>query len=141
MANEATVQSGLTIRRGNQTHQTQPNSFRADVSGLGGPTPGTISVPTAGVDVDFSKLTTPGLCRIQNLDTTNYITYGIWDPNGYIFYPLGEVLPGESYVIRLSRIIQSELVGTGYGTDTDVNRLRIIANTAACMVLIEAFDK
>jgi hypothetical protein len=58
-----------------------------------------------------------------------------------VFYPLIELLPGESYVFRLSRNIQEQYAGTGTGTTAPDNRLRIKANGASCVVLVEAFEK
>ena len=140
MASEARVQSGMRIQVGSLVYQSQPTSFVADVAGAKGPTPGAITVSTAGTDIDLSELTTPGLCRIMNLSTVNYVTYGIWDPESSKFYHLGEALPGESYNIRLSRLLGWE-AGTGTGTDgPETNRLRFYANAAACDVLVEAFE-
>ena len=133
MSNEAQIRSSLQISKGNLRYNSQPTAFRADVTGTNGPTPGAIAVATAGTNVDLSALTTPGLCRLMNLDATNYVTWGIYD--GVYFFPLGEILPGETYVIRLSRILGSESPGTATG-----NRLRLVANTAACKVAVEAFE-
>ena len=142
MADEAQIRSSLQIAKDSLEYRGQPTVFNADVSGTKGPTPGAITVSAAGTDVDLSALTTPGLCRIQNLeaDGGNYVTYGIWDPEGGKFYPLGELLPGESYVLRLARDIEAEY-GTGGGTTgSPVNKLRFKANTAALVVLVEAFE-
>jgi len=89
-----------------------------------------VTTAAAGVDVDLESLTTPALCRITNLDTTNFIEYGLYI--SATFYPLGEILPGEFYVIRLSRNLEP---GTGLAT---VFRLR--ADTASCAAVVEAFD-
>lgn len=147
MADEATIRSSLQIRKDDGAglvqldYRSQPTAFQADVTGVLGPTPGAFVATTAGTDVDLTELTTPGLCRISNLDATNYVTVGIWDPEGNTFYPADEVLPGESYVKRLARDIEEEY-GTGAGTTgANTNRLRIKANTAACNVLVEAFEK
>jgi hypothetical protein len=137
VANEATVTAGLQIAKGNLSYVSRPNQFRADVDGIGGPTPGQINVPVTGIDVDLSVLSTPGLCRIINLDSTNYVFGGIYD--GASFFPLFEVLPGECYVFRLYRHLGDEFVGTG--TPADVNTLRIMADTAECKVSVEAFEK
>lgn len=142
MANEAEIRSSLQIAKDNLEYRGQPTVFNANVTGTKGPTPGAITVSTAGTDVDLSGLTTPGLCRIQNLeaDSGNFVAYGIWDPEGGKFYPLGELLPGESYVLRLSRVIEEEY-GTGGGTTgASTNRLRFKADTAALVVLVEAFE-
>jgi hypothetical protein len=141
MANEARVTCSLYVRRGSLFYQSQPSSFQADVSTTKGPSPGAITVSTDGTDVDLSQLVTPGLCRLMNLDDNNYVQYGIWDPTPGIFYPLGELLPGEFTVLRLSRNLGEEYTGVGTGTTAPVNSLRIKADTAACVVLVEAFEK
>ena len=138
MSNEATIQYSLTILNGNLRYQPASITFRATVTGTKGPVPGAISVTTAGVDVDFSELVQPALCKFTNLDSTNFVSYGIWD--GTSFYPLGELLPGESYPLRLSRDLGEEF-GTGTGTTgAAINKLRFKANTATCDVSIEAFE-
>lgn len=146
MANEAQVRSSLQILK--QTgaierinYQGKPTVFNADVTGVKGPSPGSVTATVAGTDVDFSELAVPALCRLQNQDATNFVEYGIWDPEGDKFYPLGELLPGETYVLRLSRNLQEEF-GTGTGTTgADTNRLRLKADTASVNVLVEAFEK
>lgn len=148
MANEAQLRTSLYVRKQADDgtilleYQSRPSAFAADVSGTKGPVPGAIQVTTSGTDVDFSQLTTPGLCRVMNFDSTNYVEYGIRDPDSRIFYPLGELLPGESFVLRLSRNIQEEYFpSTGTGTTTPANKFHFKANTAACSVLVEAFEK
>ena len=140
MADEATVRCSLEITQGNLKYRSYPTDFTVDVAASKGPVPGAIAVGTAGTDIDFSELTTPGLCRISNLDATNYVEIGIWD--GTEFYPVIELGPGEFYVIKLSRFLgKSFAVGSGTGTyDTDTYTLRARANVAACNILVEAFE-
>lgn len=141
MSNEATVRTGIQITKNGLIYRPPTASFNVDVSAAKGPTPGLVVVPILGVDVDFSELTTPGLCRISNYDTTNFVTYGIGDSVTNEFYPLGEIGPSESYILKLSRnlgIDQDELTtGTGSGTKT----FRIMADTAPCNCSVEAFEK
>lgn len=137
MANEATIRTSLMIKKGNIFYQSNPTAFKANVTGTKGPVPGAIAVSTTGTNIDFSQLVTPSLCRLMNLDATNFVTYGIYD--GASFFPLGELLPGESYVLRLSRFLGEEFIGTG--TPADVNQFRMKADTSACNVLIEAFEQ
>lgn len=137
MANEATIRSSLQIfkQSSNLTvldYQSRPSAFTATVTGTAGPSPGVINVTTSGVDVDLTALTTPGLCRIMNLDATNYVQFGIWD--GATFHDLGELLPGESFVLRLSRNI-------GLGVGTGYENLRLKADTDTCICIVEAFEK
>lgn len=140
MANEATVRSSLQILEGKVDYRSQPTVFLADVAaGTKGPTPGALTATVAGIDVDLSELTVPGLCRIMNLDGTNFVEVGIWD--GTTFFPMLDMLAGESYVIRLSQCLGEEF-GTGTGsTGPPINTLRIKADTASCDVLVEAFEK
>lgn len=140
MANEATIQTSLQIVKGSKQYRSIPSSFRADVSGSGGPTPGAILVSTAGTDVDLTQLTSPGLCRIQNTDAGNYVEVGVWNPDQSEFYPLMRILPGESYVLRLSPQINKEYSGVGTGTTAEHNTLRIKAANQPCVVIVEAFD-
>lgn len=140
MADEAVVVNSLRIRSGYLNYQSQPTSFRADVEGSKGPVPGAITVTIAGTDVDLSELTQPALCRIQNLDDTNFVEVGIREPGTSTFYPVLEILPGESYVMRLTRNLHEEYVGTGTGTSAATNFFHIKANTAPCNVLVEAFE-
>lgn len=142
MANEATVTSSLRVVAGNIQYQSLPQSFNATVTGRKGPTPGAITATVGGTIVDLSELVQPALCRIGNLDTANWIEYGMLDPDTQKFYPLGEVLPGESYVIRLSRNVQEEYdtgIATGT-TGTARNQLLIRANAQSCVVVVEAFE-
>ena len=149
MADEATIRSSITIlkRDANGVIQlqyvSQPQAFTADVSGAKGPTPGSITATVAGTDIDLSELTTPGLCRIMNQDADNYVEVGIYDPELNLFYPLMELLPGESYPLRLSRLLGHQTGGTITGTGTltaKTNRLRIRGNSNNCNVLVEAFE-
>jgi hypothetical protein len=139
MANEATVRSSLQILKGNIDYQSRPTSHQEDVTGTNGPCPGAVTATVAGVDVDFSPLVTPGLVSIHNLDATNYVDYGNWDPVTSTFFPLGEVPAGTSYTFRLSRNLGQEY-GTGTGTTGTGATFRVKADTASCNVVIEAFE-
>jgi len=141
MANEATIRQWMTVLVGdNQWSSPRPSSFQTDVASFKGPVPGVFTVTIAGIDVDLSELTIPGLCQITNLDSTNYVNVGIWDPETGVFYPLAEVRAGETWCLRLSRNLFGEY-GTGPGTSgANTNTLRIKADTASCSVVVEAFE-
>lgn len=151
MSNEATVRVSLRIRKVDSTtgitqldYQGQHTAFTADVTGTKGPTPGAITAHTYGTIVDLSQLTTPGFCRFMNLDATNYVEVGIWDADIDKFYPLIELLPGESYPLRLSRLLGKETdsgASTGTGTTGGNNFLMVRANAADCDMLVEAFER
>lgn len=143
MANEIEFQFSLQIKKSNLEYRALPNSFKANMDGAAdGPTPGTIAVPVApGVNVDLSELSTPGVCVIQNLDTTNYVMGGSYDPENNLFYPLMEWLPGEIWPFRLARDLGEEYA-TGTGTvGPETNTFRLIAVGGTCNVKVEAFVK
>lgn len=144
MSDEAAVQAGLQILKGTNpvqvSYQSRPGAFVADVAGAKGPVPGAFTATLAGTDVDFSELTQPGLALFKNLDPTNFVTWGVWDPDTSKFYPVADILPGEFYPIRLSRLLSGEL-GTGAGTTgPNTNTLRFKADTAPLDVSVEAFE-
>jgi len=141
MSDEATVRVSLQIRKDPIDYQGRPTVFTADVTGIKGPCPGAFTATVAGVSVDLSELTTPGLCRIMNLDDTDFVTFGIYDPETTIFYPLFEVLAGETYVLRLSRDLAEEWAATGTGTGgPETNTFHVRSNAGDCNVLVEAFE-
>lgn len=134
MANEATITGALSIVNGTFQYQSRPSQFLATVTGKNGPTPGAVTITTSGTTVSLSQLTAlGGFCFLQNLDVTNYLTYGIYA--SATFYPFGELLPGEFAVVRLSRILQFGATGTAH-----VDDLRLQANTASVIAMIAAFD-
>jgi len=141
MANEATIRTSLKIAKGNLQYQSLPTTFIADVSEGTGPTPGEISISTSGTDIDLSQVDVPGLAFIQNRDDTNYVDYGIYDPETFKFYPLGRLYPGEGFPIRISPRIQEEY-GTGTGSiGPGTNRLRFQAHNSSCRVLVNVFGE
>jgi len=139
MAGEIRITSNYQINKTPLVVYSQPGSFIATLNGNKGPSPGVLSVPITGLNVDLSKLTQPGICRIVNLDATNYLTAGIWDPDTSLFYPFMEILPGEFFVFRLSRSILNSETGAGTTVLTDKS-LRLLANSATINCIVEAFD-
>ncbi len=143
MANEARVTCSLQIRGGNTDYLSRPTSFQANVSSpITGPTPGIVNATQTGTIVSLALLTTPGLCRIQNLDLVNSVEMGVFDPDTNEFYPLLEFLPGESYPLRLSQFLGQELGTATTGTSSvgaDQLMLRGIGGTVE--TLVEAFNK
>lgn len=141
MSNEATVRTGMQIIVGGLTYRPPTAAFNVNVSAAKGPTPGLVVVPILGVNVDFSELTVPGLCRIINYDTTNFVTYGLGDSVTNEFYPLGEIGPGESYIIKLSRNLSIDQDELTTGTGSGVKAFRLVADSAPCNCSVEAFEK
>jgi hypothetical protein len=137
MADEITFSLGFSIRKGNLDEEGRPNRFTLTMTGTKGPTPGSILVPTTGI-VDLSALDTPGACWVHNTDDTNFVTMGIYD--GTRFYPLLKFPPDAAYPVILSNYLNQEFVGTGTGTNADINYLMLIADTAACQVIVKAYS-
>ena len=133
MSNEAQISCGIQIIKGNLKYRPPASSFRGDVEGTNGPSPGALVVPTTGVNVSFAELTTPGYCRVCNLDVDNYVIWGVHD--GVNFYPIGEILPGEFYIHRFYRSFGG--VGTGTGSAISYH---LRATVASCNVTVEAFE-
>lgn len=123
MADEARITSYLHVIKDSLEYFSRPTYFTADVTGTKGPVPGALAISTSGTTIDLSELTTPALCRIQNLDSTNYLEYGTY--NASVWAPLGEILAGETYVIRLSR---------------NLGTLRLQANSSTLTAVVEAFE-
>lgn len=135
MANEATVNTSLIIKKGTaQDYRSAPTQFKANVTDGKGPSPGAIAVTKAGVDIDLSELGTPSLARFQNMDLTDRIAIGIYD--GATFYPMIELLAGETFVLRLSQELTGEYT-TGTGTTgASINTLRAKCFTSESAVLL-----
>ena len=125
MSKEFTVSNSLAVKNGNLVYSVS-TSFRPNQTTANGPSPGAVSVTTSGVDIPLAQLATPGLARIKNLNATNYVTIGLWDST--TFFPLLELLPGEEYVMRLSR---AALTG---------QTIRAVAHVATCIIQFDAFD-
>lgn len=142
MADEARIQSSLQITKRSEDgaivfidHQTRPAAFTADVTGSSGPYGGTRTVTETGEAVDLTDVGTPGLCRIMNQSESYYLMVGVHD--GTSFFPLLELLPGESFCFRLHRFLGVEYVGTG--TPADANSLWLQSVGGGVPALIEVF--
>ncbi len=125
MADEATISAGLTLKKGNLDYASRPVTFSDDIDAAAptGPSPGSMAIATAGTDVAFGQLTTPGLAVLSNLDDTNFVEYGV--KTGGTFYELGEIKPGTHVVLRFSR---------------NLSDFHMKANTGACECVISAFE-
>ena len=147
MSNEARVNSSLQVTVGKLTYSSQPSAFTADVSAAGGygPTPGRVLATISGASVDLSKLTIlGGFVRVQNMDSTNFIQVGMYDPDTGKTYWFMDLLPGETFIFRLSRSYANEVVGSGTTGSNVAYRVRVdptatYGSTAYC--LFEAFDR
>lgn len=144
MADEARVVNTLQINNLSLKWRTPSPGFSADVSGTFGPTPGAVTVSVSGTDIDFSKLTTPGLCEITNLEdpatATNYVTLGVYDPTYDVFTPVDEIHPGETWTRRWSRFVARESTGTGTGPGAYNNTIQLRSSSGTSRVAVNTFD-
>ena len=147
MADEAQVRASLSIRKtsGAKTlidYRSSPSAFNSDVTGTKGPTPGALTIPTGGKVVSFAELDTPGWCILHNEDATNYVEWGVYDPDTDRFYPVGEIGPGESAgPFKFSRNFREDYIGTGTGTSSEGgNQFFMKADTADVVVSVEALE-
>lgn len=143
MSDEASINVNLNIDADNVKYRSHPTNFRTDVTGRKGPVPGAFDVSVLGVNVDLSQLTVPGLAILKNIesdDSTDYVTYGIYDTSAGRFYPLGELWPGDVWPIRLSRNLGDEISGTSSGTVSG-SGLHMRSHAGTVRVSVEAFEK
>lgn len=139
MANEVNVNLSFEVTSGNNKHISGKNNFIGSlVAAYNGPTPGAVACSTAGTDISLAQMTTPGYCKITNLDPTNYVSVGTFGDAEFI--PLMEVGPGEFAFFKLNRNF-GKSYGVGTGTTDSGATLRIKADTATCKVLVEAFER
>jgi hypothetical protein len=143
MSNEIRVTASLSVNKGNLRYQNQGNAFLADMAGNRGQVPGGLTVPAGGRYVSFDDLTSPGWCLITNVETADsdaYVEWGLYDPSADQFWPVGELLPGESCVLRLSRNLLEQYEGTGTGTTAPVMHFFMKAPAGDCNVVVNAFE-
>lgn len=143
--NEISVRTSLYIKNGSLNYQNKPTSFQANMAGTAGPTPGAITVTSGGTKIDLSQLDTlGGMCRVMNLDATYNIEVGVYEISSGKFFPLMLLLPGETYVFRLSDRLSREFIDTGTGSvgNTTYFWAKVAGphGTPSCKLLVEAFD-
>lgn len=119
MANEITVQTLLRVVNGNLSESIASGALSLTQTAVGGPTPGYVTIGTTEESVSLSELSTLGWCYIQNLDTTNYVEWGF--ATGVYG---GRLKASEIALFRLNP-----------GAS-----LYMKANTAACKVIVKAFE-
>lgn len=146
MADEITIRGSLTVRKVSNSvtliDERINEAYTDTMDGTKGPTPGYLLIPVGGKVISFVELTTPGWCVIHNCDEENYVEWGIYDPQTDLFYPVGEIGPGQSAgPFELSRNLAEEYVSTGTGTSGPTNQFFMKANTADVGVIIKAFEK
>lgn len=149
MANEITINESLTIQATDPTtgivqiyYRPPDTSFRADMTGRTGPSPGLVVATAAGTDVSLTAVGGGGgMARLKNQSLVNYVEFGPYDPATDIYMPLGEILPGEFTRIRLSRFLGQEFGLTGTFIKGTGVTLRLKGVGGSVNVLVEVFPK
>jgi len=122
MANEITLNVRAQVVNGDFNDGFNPGTAQINQAAVGADG-GIVNVGTSEEDLDLSKLTTPGLVMLKNLDDTNFVQYG--PKNATLAREdFAKLLPGDVAVLRL---------------DSSVT-LRWSADTAAVNVHVKAFE-
>ena len=118
MADEIRVKVQLSVTNGFASDSENIN-YTADQAAIGGPTPGYVTIATSEEEVSMAELGTKGWVLMRNLDAANYVEWGfITGVYG------GRMKAGETAgPFRLNSL-----------------SLFLRANTAACKVLIKAYE-
>lgn len=139
MADEGKARLSLQVRKDVRNFY-KSLSFNFDITGEAGETPGEVLVTTTGVNISLSVLTSlGGVILMENLSEDYRVEYGIHD--GLLMHPLGEILPEEAWLLRLSRNLGVEEQATGTGTTGIVNNLFFQSYGGSARVVLNAFDR
>ena len=124
MSNEITLRASMKVVNGNlEIPLLGSSQFQDDQTNARGGQPGTATIGTSEEDVSFGDLTAPGWVWLVNLDDTNYVKYG--PKSGAAMVLFGEIYPGKRALFFLGASVT----------------LRMVADTAACDVMIVAADR
>lgn len=118
MADEIKIRTELSCDNGFFHFPSQGVNTYYDQTTPGGGGPGSKTIATGGTTISFADMTAPGWCYMQNLDVSNYVTYGGSSDQPFM------MKPGEPALVRINPS----------GT------LRLVANSAACEVLIQVLE-
>lgn len=118
MANEIRLTQSIQVVNGNLS-DTFSVVKTADQAAVGGPTPGYVTVGTTEEEFALGELSAKGFVMMQNLDATNYVQWGF------------------STGVYGGRMKAGEAAGP---FRLDATSLFLKANTAACKVLIKAYE-
>lgn len=97
MANEIKLTIRMSITNGDYKNDINPGQKQIDQSAQGASS-GIVNVGTSEENLVFTDITTEGYLYLQNLDDTNYVTYGP-DATGMVAF--GRLNPGEVAVMRV----------------------------------------
>ena len=98
MSNEIKTSVGLNVTNGNFKF-TFSNQGSYNQTTLGGDS-GIVTVSTTASTLTYADVSTEGMMLLQNLDSTNYVTYG--PASGGTIVNFGRINPGEVHLLRLT---------------------------------------
>lgn len=133
MSSEANVNLKIYIRNEPLIYSNPVEYMRYDVLGKAGPSPGSLIIPTTGVNIDLTQIVNPATIYMLNYDLNNYVEFGLWDG---IFMPIGILRPGRFNFWELSPNL-GLAYGTGTGTEAGSMQFRLKAHLAACNVRVD----
>ena len=129
MADEFTASINVRLANGTLKDSFNPGSLKFDQSNQG-KWSSIVNIGTSEEDVTFTDITTEGLCVLQNLDTTNYVSWGKKDGSNNM-QAIGRLPAAPSSTEPgMPAVFMYEPGAT----------LRMQANTAACDVLVTIFE-
>lgn len=99
MTNELTVNISSNLTNGNHKESFGSGTFRVDQDAIGAHSP-VVIVGTSEEVMAVGDVSTLGWLFLQNLDDTNYVTYGP-DDGGGSMVAFGRIEPGELHAFRL----------------------------------------
>ena len=120
MADEITVVAELSLENGNIEHDFRPDAVLVDQA-AGKFIDEILDIGTSEETISFGDIATKGYCVIQNLDSTNYVTYGP-DSTGMVTF--GRLNAGDIALFRIDNSVT----------------LKAQANTASCKVRFIAYE-
>lgn len=120
MADEITLIVDLDLVNGVVEHDFSPNSISIDQASARF-IDTVLDIGTSAETISFGDIATKGVVILQNLDSTNYVTYGP-DSTGQV--TLGRLNAGEIAVFRID----------------DSATLKATADTAICKVRFIAYE-
>ena len=121
MANEITLTVGLQLVNSSLRAQFPqvPSQYTQTTAGI---SDNVWTIGTSAEDVAFGDVATPGLTVLHNLDSTNYVDYGMSD--GGTMKAVGRLKAGDKHIIRIGASVT----------------LRMQANTGACKVRVMCLE-
>ncbi len=100
MSGTISISQALQVVNGELVDQFIPNPQTITETNVG-VVGGSYSITTSAMNIpNLSGLTAEGWCVMQNLDPTNYVTWG--PSNSGTMVPVGKLKPGESIQFRVA---------------------------------------